>query len=156
MLMLSPVGGDTFVGNDGFTYSAASNSIQVLVGDGGVRQALSRGWSPIPSPNIPTVVATLATTQNNYWPVGFGSSTAELQLLPPTGGATITGLQGGAIGQTVIIANESATDTISLSHESASSLSTNQFYDPGAATYVIAVNSFIQVKYQNGYWNVLY
>lgn len=49
MQMFAPSGGDSFTGVSGVTYTAANNVTSIEVGNGDVRQALQRNWSPAPA-----------------------------------------------------------------------------------------------------------
>lgn len=63
MQMIPPSGGDSFVGNDGFTYNAATG-IAIEVGAGGIRQAFLRNWTEVTPPN--TAAATILTPLTGF------------------------------------------------------------------------------------------
>lgn len=63
MLMIAPSGGDTFVGNSGFTYTGASLAT-LEVGNADVSEALLRNWVPTTYPG--TVVVLTPTTGFSY------------------------------------------------------------------------------------------
>ncbi len=82
------------------------------------------------------VSATAATTQNNYAPPGFGTTTAFLNITPASGGSTITGLLAGSNMQQVFLKNAEAaggSDNIILNNQSSSSSTANQFLLSGNA-----------------------
>jgi hypothetical protein len=150
MLMQAPTGGDSFVGNDGFTY-AASSGASTEIGNAAVRQAFQRNWSELPYPPVVapvqpplfnvTATATLATTQNDYVPAGWvGGTTSRCVLTPAGGGSTITGLDATNVpdGWTVLLVNPSATDTITFPHLSGSSLVGNRFSCASGASVSLA------------------
>ena len=145
MLMQAPAGGDSFVGNDGFTYAAAGGA-SAEIGNAAVRQALQRNWAELPYPapapsgsGAPTftnlITATLSTTQNNY--SGGGTvNTNAMDLQAAAGGSTVTGFDVAVLGGALVIKlrNTSATDPIDFPHQSGSSLSANQLSNLNGGT----------------------
>lgn len=149
MLMQPPSpDGDSFVGNDGFTYAGVAGA-SVEVGNGAVRQALLRNWTELPYPapapggsGPPTftnlITATLATTQHNY-SGGGNINTNAMDLQAASGGSTITGFDVTALGGALVIKlhNTSATDPINFPHQSSSSLAANQLSNQNGGTVQI-------------------
>lgn len=114
MLMTAPSGGDSFVGRDGFTYSAASSTVTVEVGAGAIQQAFRRGWIEVPYPPLGRFMtvtpaqgaAGIQAAYNSF----IGSDGGMITLLAgtymqgavpikPVDGVT---LQGAGMGVTVI------------------------------------------------------
>lgn len=145
MLMQVPSGGDSFVGNDGFTYAGAGGA-SVEVGNAAVRQAFQRNWAELPYPapapsgsGPPTftnlITVTLSTTHNNY-SGGGNINTNAMDMLAAAGGSTVTGFDAAVLGGALVIKlrNTSATDWIDFPHQSGSSLSANQLSNQNGGT----------------------
>lgn len=75
------------------------------------------------------------TAQHNYNPTGLG--TALIIELNPSAAVDVTGIAtSGQQGRYLVLRNASATgSTITLKHDSASSVAGNRFYLPGAADF---------------------
>jgi hypothetical protein len=114
------------------------------------------GPLPIGNTMSSSVAATLATTQNNYAPTGWGPGINRLRLAAASGGSTITGLSatGFGDGNVVLLRNTSTADSITLSHLSGSSSAANQFSLSGAASLVIPklANCFLVYDGPSSVW----
>lgn len=61
MQMIPPSGGDSFVGNDGYTYNAATG-VAIEVGAAAIRQAFLRNWTEVaPVSNVGATILTPLT-----------------------------------------------------------------------------------------------
>lgn len=80
MQMIPPSGGDSFVGNDGYTYNAATG-ITLEVGAGAIRQAFLRNWTEVTPAN--TAAATVLTPLTGFTYTVPGNVTAL--ILTPAG-----------------------------------------------------------------------
>jgi len=87
------------------------------------------------TPGVITPTA-IAAQQDNYAPTGHTNTV--IFRLTATGAQTITGLSGAGDGRLVIIQNDDATDTITLNHESASSIAVDRFRNSAAANLALA------------------
>jgi hypothetical protein len=100
-----------------------------------------------------SISATLAASQNNYAPTGYvAGTTNRLLLAAASGGSTITGLAASSDGCAIYVRNTSATNTITFSHLSGSSTSTNQFSCPQAQSALLAPLSGVLLVYVSNIW----
>lgn len=76
MLMQPPAGGDSFTGNDGFTYTAATG-VSIEVGAGAIEQAFIRNWTEQTYAG-PTVIVVPLTG----FSIAVGNGTSQLILTP--------------------------------------------------------------------------
>ena len=86
--------------------------------------------------------------------VGYISgSTNRLILTPAVGGTTITGIDasGCSDGFSLLLVNNSATDSVSISHQTGS-LVGNQFTAPQGATYTLLPLTAVRVVYVVSKW----
>jgi len=103
VLMLAPLGGDSFTGPSGASYSAASGAT-AEIGGADVRQALIRNWAEVAYPNPPTVaqlppassvtVSTQRYTSDQGWVYSNG---AAWLTLGSGGGGGLTPVASGTI-----------------------------------------------------------
>jgi hypothetical protein len=88
-----------------------------------------------------TVSASIAASQNNYAPAGWGPGIDRLRITPTAASVSLSGLlaTGVADGAQVLLRNTDTSNTYSLTllHESGSSSAANQFQLPGAASFVL-------------------
>jgi len=100
------------------------------------------------------VTASPATTQNNYAPSGFSSTTTFLALAAASGGSTITGLSstGRANGSSLQIRNTSTTDPLIFPNLSGSSSAANQFNNASGGTTEILQGASAILTYYNSQW----
>lgn len=105
-----------------------------------------------------SITAALASSQNDYGPLGYVPGiTNRLKLTPPTGGATLTGLLAPALptfdGVQLLIRNQSTTgDQIVFTHESGSSQTLNQFWCPNGVSAKLPAGAGVILIYDSGLW----
>lgn len=100
------------------------------------------------------VSASPATSQNDYAPAGFSSSTGTLILAAASGDSTITGLSSAGFvnNQLLQICNSSTTDNLIFPNLSGSSSAANQFSNAISGTAVIQPNSCAILTWLSGKW----
>lgn len=87
------------------------------------------------------VSSALASTQNDFnagsW--NNASQVGVWRVTPPGGGATVTGLSASATfdNQTILLINDSATDSVTFPHDNAGSAAANRFYGAAAGDEVL-------------------
>lgn len=102
-----------------------------------------------------SVTATLAASQNNYSPTGYvGGTTNRMLLAAASGGSTITGLVAATDGWTLYMVNTSTTDSITLTHLSASSSAGNKFSCPQGVSAILAPLASTLLTYVVNQWVV--
>ena len=89
----------------------------------------------------------LSGSVNNYAPTGFSRTTCVRQDC--SAASTITGLDGGSDGRTVVIQNiaTNVANTLTLTHLSGSSDANKQFYCPNNADLVIRAGGSVTLRY---------
>jgi hypothetical protein len=107
------------------------------------------------------LTVTPGASENNYDPVGWnaGLNINRLQVNVPGGGSTWTGLaaSGAVDGQVVMFINDSATDLLTLAHESGLSTAANRFRCPGAGDFILVPYQAVMTVYDgtNSRWRIL-
>lgn len=87
------------------------------------------------------VSSALASTQNDFnagvW--NNGSQVGVWRVTPPSGGASVTGVSSSSTydNQTVVVINDSATDSVTFPHDNAGSTAANRFYGAGAGDFTL-------------------
>lgn len=96
----------------------------------------------------------IGANQNDYAPTGF--STASVVRLTASGAYSITGLAGGSNGRAIVVVNVGS-NTITLSHENASSTAANRFACPSSANFSLLAGSCVIVVYDttSARWRVI-
>lgn len=117
--------------------------LAVLLYDGTTANWRVFGENRIVVQNEPSSIA-IGASQNNYEPAGIAF---ESQLrLAPSGAYSLTGLASQTAGRIITIRNV-GTNTLTLTHDDASSTAGNRFYCPGSANVVIPVYGSSIVQY---------
>ena len=102
-----------------------------------------------------TLSATLASSQDNYSPVGYiAGSTDQLLLTPVSGGSTILGLLAAPDGFAIQLCNVSSVNTITFLN-AGSSTSTNQFSTPRAQPVILQPLTCVVLVYVINQWKFL-
>jgi hypothetical protein len=90
--------------------------------------------------------ASIGASQNNYAPTGVGDA-AIIRQDVTAAGVSITGLATDGDGRVLIIVNLSATNSLTLPHESGASTAANRFTCPNAAGVIISPNGAATLLY---------
>lgn len=115
--------GSAFTGRGGTIYSAAGQ-----VDSGDVALAIKNGWSPGDPGPVNSIALTLSSgSTNNLSPIGFTSALKRLEITCNSGGSTLTGLMAGVDDQEVVITNVGSSGTLTLAHQSTSSVAGARF-----------------------------
>lgn len=97
----------------------------------------------------------LASSANDLDPgSGWPANYDRLVLTASGGSCNLTGLKAGTDGQTIVLANEDATATITLKNASSSSAAANRFRCPGGADFSLAPLVSVELMYWGGSDNV--
>jgi hypothetical protein len=102
-----------------------------------------------------TITDTLAIgNTNNYNPSGLGG-TSVLRLIPDGGGSALTGITAQQPGRRILLAAYGS--TLTLMHQSGSSLAANRFYLKGGANRTLQTGEMVELFYDvgNTSWLVL-
>lgn len=94
------------------------------------------------------VPASLGSNQNDYNPTNLANAWMVVQDLSAS--VAITGLQGGVNGRMLMLNNANATFSITLSHNSASSLAANRFFNPMQKDIIIPPLGTVMLVYYSG------
>lgn len=89
---------------------------------------------------------TLSGSVNNYTPVG--STTASVQRWSSTGAVNVTGIDGTGVSNAVALRPmliNIGSFTITLKHESSSSIAANRFIGPGNADYLLVAGATVEI-----------
>lgn len=132
--------GAAFTGYTGTVYSATAQ----LVAPGDMNLAVRNGWTMDDTGPTGICAVTLPSgTTNNLEPVGFGTGTQRLEITANSSGSTLTGLQAGEDGQTIMIVNIAASGSLTIDEQSSSSTAANRFLSNANATVAAAGGSVI-------------